>query len=57
MGLRMIDLLQKPKLNAWKLGFKLFGKHSSGMYGLAANRKILIKDKIKRKNQNVTHSP
>ena len=44
-----LDKLSKP--NAWELGEDLFGKYSSGQSNLSANRKELLKDKIKAKRK------
>ena len=44
-----IQKQQKP--NAWELGNELFGKHASGKGDLSANRKTLMKEKVKAKHQ------
>ncbi|MEK8019488.1 MAG: hypothetical protein VSS75_021660 [Candidatus Parabeggiatoa sp.] len=41
--------LSKP--NPWELGKNYFGKYSSGQGNLAANRKQLLKSKIRAKRQ------
>ncbi len=39
---------QKPQ-NAWELGAELFGKYASGDGNLSVNRKALMKEKIRAK--------
>jgi len=47
-----IDKLEQP--SAWELGNNLFGKHSSGTGNLSTDRKQLIKEKIRVKNEKNT---
>ena len=44
-----LDKLKPP--SAWETGEDLFGKYSSGLGNLSANRKELIKNKIKAKRK------
>ncbi len=39
--------LEKP--SPWELGNDLFGKYASGRHDLSANRKVLVKEKIRAK--------
>ncbi len=41
--------LEKP--NAWEIGEGLFGKYSSNLGSLSADRKELVKNKIKAKRK------
>ncbi|MEE9336762.1 MAG: ribbon-helix-helix domain-containing protein [Methylococcaceae bacterium] len=44
------EFIQKQKKpNAWELGAELFGKYASGKGDLSVNRKALMKDKIRAK--------
>ena len=60
LGLTKSELIRKSiteylgKLkspNAWDTGEDLFGKYSSGLGNLSANRKVLLKNKIKAKRK------
>ena len=60
LGLTKSELIRKSindylgklsKPNAWEIGEGLFGKYSSGLGNLSANRKELIKAKIKAKRK------
>jgi RHH-type rel operon transcriptional repressor/antitoxin RelB len=44
-----LEKLNSP--NAWETGKDLFGKYSSGLGDLSANRKELLKNKIKAKRK------
>ncbi len=44
-----LEKLNSP--NAWETGEDLFGKYSSGLRDLSANRKELLKNKIKAKRK------
>jgi RHH-type rel operon transcriptional repressor/antitoxin RelB len=58
LGLTKSDLIRKSileylgklgKQNPWDAGQDLFGKYSSGRNNLSADRKVILKDKIKAK--------
>lgn len=60
LGITKSELIRKSihdylgklrKQNAWETGEDLFGKYSSGLSNLSANRKELIKNKIKAKRK------
>lgn len=40
---------KQKKPNAWELGENLFGQYASGQNHLSVNRKALLRDKIKAK--------
>lgn len=40
----------KKETLAWDLGEPIFGQHGSGQGGLAKNRKVILKEKLKAKN-------
>ncbi len=45
--------IQKTQ-NAWEIGENLFGRYSSGKCNLSADRKEILKDKIKAKRADKT---
>ena len=46
----ILEYLEKvEKQSAWEAGQDLFGKYSSGYNNLSADRKTILKDKIKAK--------
>jgi Arc/MetJ-type ribon-helix-helix transcriptional regulator len=58
LGLTKSDLIRKSileylekigKQSAWETGQDLFGKYNSGCNNLSADRKEIVKDKIKAK--------
>jgi RHH-type transcriptional regulator, rel operon repressor / antitoxin RelB len=60
LGITKSELIRKSileyintqeKANAWEAGRDLFGKYSSGVNNLSAERKELIKEKIRNKRK------